>query len=132
MILVADSSFLFSLMEGNSEVTQIWGKAKTEGNRIYIPTISITFFVKKCYREGKSEYIDLILAVLKQTLNVTMVVCDIGVSIDAGRLLETVGADIEEAFILAIASLKNAKGVMTINKGKYLSAVKKGLIKTVL
>lgn len=130
--LVADSSFLFSLMEGDSEATETWGTAKDEGNRVYVPTISITFFVKRCFQEGKNEYIDLMLAVLRQTLNVNMVVCDIGVSMDAGRILHTIGADVEEAFVLAVAGLKNAKGAMTTQKEKYASALKMGLINTLL
>lgn len=132
MNLVADSSLLFSLMEGDKEVTENWGKVKNEGNRVFVPTISITFFVKKCLQERKSEYIELMLAVLRQTLNVTVIVCDIGVSIDAGRILNTIDTDVEEAFVLAVAGLKNAKGVMTINKDKYSSAIDSGLINTLL
>lgn len=132
LILVADSSYLFSLMEGNSEVTETWGKIKDEGNRIFVPTISITFFVKRSLQEGKSEYIELILAVLRQTLNVNVVLCDIGVAIDAGRILNSVNANVEEAFVLAVASLKNAKGVMTTHKDKYSTAIEMGLINTLL
>ncbi|MFB0560839.1 MAG: hypothetical protein ACETWM_06465 [Candidatus Lokiarchaeia archaeon] len=132
MNLVADSSFLFSLMEGNSEATETWGRVKTEGNRVFIPTISITFFVKRSLQEGKNEYVELMLAVLRQTLNVNLVVCDIGVAVDSGSILNTVDTGVEEAFVLAVAGLKNAKGVMTINKDKYSSAIEMGLINTLI
>ena len=132
MILVADSSFLFSLIEGKNETTEIWGKAKAEGNRVFVPTISIAFFTSKSLHEGKGEYTDLILAVLRQTLNVIMVLCDIGVSIEAGRILDSAEVGVEEAFILAAARLKKANGVLTTQKNNYSQALEKGLIEKLL
>nr|MDO8082003.1 hypothetical protein [Candidatus Freyarchaeota archaeon] len=132
MILVADSSFLLSLIEGNNETTEIWGKAKAEGNRIFISTISIAFFTSKSLHEGKGEYTDLILAVLRQTLNVIIVVCDIGIAIDAGRIMNSTLVGVEEAFVLAVARLKKAEGVLTIQKNNYSQAIEKGLINKLL
>jgi len=132
LILVADSSFLLSLIEGNNETTEIWGKAKAEGNRIFISTISIAFFTSKSLHEGKGEYTDLILAVLRQTLNVIIVVCDIGIAIDAGRIMNSTLVGVEEAFVLAVARLKKAEGVLTIQKNNYSQAIEKGLINKLL
>jgi predicted nucleic acid-binding protein len=132
LILVTDSSFLLSLIEGNNETTEIWGKAKAEGNRIFVSTISIAFFASKSLQEGKGEYIDLIIAVLRQTLNVNIVVSDIGLAIDAGRIMNSVPVGVEEAFVLAVASLKKAEGVLTSQKNNYSQAVEKGLIKKLL
>ncbi|MEM2133304.1 MAG: hypothetical protein Q6366_010370 [Candidatus Freyarchaeota archaeon] len=130
MLLVADSSFLYSLIDGNSKATEYWGKAKAEGSRIFVPTTSITFFVSKCFREGRGEYVDLMLAVLRQTLNVSIIVCDVGVAIDAGRILNNLGTGLEEAFVLAVASLKKAEGVLTLLKDNYAKAIQEGLIST--
>jgi predicted nucleic acid-binding protein len=128
LILVADSSFLYSLIEGDAKATEYWGKAKAEGSRIFVPTTSITFFVSKCFREGRGEYIDLMLAVLRQTLNVSVIVCDVGVAIDAGRILNNLDVGVEEAFVLAVAGLKKAEGVLTLLKDNYAKAIQEGLI----
>ncbi|MHA1208158.1 MAG: type II toxin-antitoxin system VapC family toxin [Candidatus Freyarchaeota archaeon] len=132
LTLVADSSFLLSLIEENSEALKIWEKTKNEGGKIYIPTITLTFFASKCLQAGKDEYIDLMLAVLKQTLNVNIVVCDIGIALDAGRILNSLQLDVEEAYIVATATLKKAKKLLTTNKHKYTPAIETGLIDTTL
>jgi hypothetical protein len=132
LILVADSSFLFSLIEGNNETTEIWGKAKAEGNRIFVPTISIAYFTSKTLHEGKGEYIDLMLAALRQTLNVIIVVCDIGIAVDSGRIMNSIPIGVEEAFVLAITRLKKAEGVLTVQKNNYSPALEKGLINKLL
>lgn len=132
LILVADSSFLLSLIEGNEETTEIWGKAKAEGNRIFVSTISIAFFASKSLQEGKGEYIDLMLAVLRQTLNVIIVVCDIGIATDAGQIMNSYSVGVEEAFVLSVTSLKKAEGVLTTQKNNYSPAIEKGLINKLL
>lgn len=132
LILVMDSSFLLSLIEGNNETTEIWGKAKAEGNRVFVPTISMAFFTSKSLQEGKGEYIDLILAVLRQTLTVNIVVCDIGIAIEAGRIINSLKVGVEEAFVLSVARIKKAEGVLTLQKINYSQAIKNGMIKKLL
>ncbi|MEM3586987.1 MAG: PIN domain-containing protein [Candidatus Jordarchaeaceae archaeon] len=132
MILVMDSSFLLSLIEGSNDTTEVWGKAKSEGNRIFVPTVSIAFFASESLKMGRGEYIDLILAVLRQTLNVSIVICDVGIAIDAGRIMNAIPVGVEEAFILAVANLRKAEGVLTTQKNKYYQALENGLIKRLL
>lgn len=132
LILVMDSSFILSLIEGNNETTEIWGKAKAEGNRVFVPTISMTFFTSKSLQEGKGEYIDLMLAVLRQTLTVNIVVCDIGIAIEAGRIMNLLQVGVEEAFILSVARIKKAEGILTLQKNNYSQAIKNGMIKKLL
>lgn len=112
MAIVADSSFLIALLNGEKWAEGLWKRVK-EGERMYVSTVSLAVASMNLLKEGKEMQVDLLVAALKQALNVSIALLDVKIALDAGRFMYSLGGDFEGGVVVATALLKKCEVIAT-------------------
>ncbi|MBS7287501.1 MAG: type II toxin-antitoxin system VapC family toxin [Candidatus Freyarchaeota archaeon] len=128
MTLVADSSFLIALLKGEKWAESIWDEVK-RGRRIYISTASLAVASMSLWKEGGEVQVDILVAALRQALNVSLVLFDVKIALEAGRFMHSMGGDLEGGAVIATALLKDCDTIVT-KSSKLAEAAKKYGLKT--
>ncbi|MEM3663280.1 MAG: type II toxin-antitoxin system VapC family toxin [Candidatus Jordarchaeales archaeon] len=123
---VADSSFLIALLKGEKWAEDFWEETR-KGRRIYVSTVSLAMASMGLWRKGEGGLMDVLIAALKQALNVSIVLLDVKIALEAGRLMHSMRSDLEEGAVIATAFLKDCEIVVTKSEKLAEAARKHGL-----
>jgi len=126
MAVVVDSSFLIALLKGEKWAGNFWEEMR-KGRRIYLSTVSLAMTSMSLWREGIGGHVDVLIAALKQALNVSIVLLDVKIALEAGRLMYSTRSGLEEGAVVATAILKECNTIITKNEKLAETARKQGL-----
>ncbi|MHA1632136.1 MAG: hypothetical protein ACTSXC_04915 [Candidatus Freyarchaeota archaeon] len=127
MPAVADSSFLISLLEGERWAEEFWRKVVKGEERVFISTVSIAMAASNLWRAGAGVQVDVLVAALKRALGASIVLFDLNLALETGRLMHSTNVDLECASTVTIAFLKRCSTLLTRNEMLVKLAEKYGL-----
>lgn len=125
MVIGLDSGFFISLMKGNEDATNVWGKFLENKDKLIVSILTVGEILYFSYRVGNQEEGQELVQGISQTadvIDVNHMIVEKAAGLKAGR-----GIPYIDSIILATFMIHKCEGIHTIDRNHFGEIKNKGI-----